>query len=149
MKVVLTTDVAKLGRRGQVVSVADGYARNYLLPKGLALEATPVNLKKFEGEQEAARRRAEREAAEAEEASRRLEGFSLTVKAKAGEEGRLFGSVTAKDIAAGLKKVLGLDLDRKQIELEEPLKSLGSYSVSIRLGPKVSRSVVVVVEPLE
>lgn len=149
MKVVLVADVPTLGKRGQVVSVADGHARNYLLPKGLALEATPANLKRFEGEQEAARRRAEREAAEAEAAAQRLEGFSLTVKAKAGDEGRLFGSVTAKDIAAGIKNVLGLDIDRRRVELAEPLKTVGSYRVTIRLSPTIAREIQVVVEALE
>lgn len=143
MKVVLVKDVSKLGRRGQVVSVADGYGRNFLLPKGLALEATPANTRKFEGEQEAARKRDEREAAEAETAAARLEGLSVTIKAKAGEEGRLFGSVTAKDIAAGIKDVAKIDIDRRKIELDEPLKTLGVYRVTIRLSARVTRGITV------
>ncbi len=149
MKVVLVSDVPKLGKRGQVVSVAGGHGRNYLLPRGLALEATPANLRKFEGEQEAARRRGEREVTEAETASERLQGLSLTVKAKAGEEGRLFGSITTKDIAAGIKQVTGIDLDRRKIELEEPLKSLGVFPVTIRLSAKITRAIAVKVEAQE
>ncbi len=149
MKVVLVADVPKLGRRGQVVSVADGHARNYLLPKGLALEATPANVRRFEGERDAVRRRGEREAAEAEAAAERLNGLSLTVKAKAGDEGRLFGSVTARDITAGIKDVMGLDLDRRKVELEEPLKTLGPHRVTIRLGPGITREIVVNVQAQE
>jgi len=97
MKIVLVADVAKLGKRGEVVTVADGYARNYLLPKGLALEATPANRKRFEAEERIAARRREREAAEARAAAEKLEGVNITITAKAGEGGRLFGSVTSKD----------------------------------------------------
>jgi len=149
MKVVLTTDVKGLGRRGQVVSVADGYARNYILPKGLGAEPTRANLKRFEGEAQAVQRRVDKETAEAEASADRLDGFSLTVKAKAGEEGRLFGSVTPKDITQGIKNVLGLDIDKKHIELSEPVKSLGTYQVTVNLGPKLNREITVVVEPLE
>ncbi len=149
MKVVLLKDVPGLGRRGQVASVADGHARNYLMPRGLALEATPANLRKFEGEQEAARRRADREASEVELLAAKLEGLNLTVKAKAGEEGRLFGSVTGKDIAAGIKEVTGLDVDRRRIELDEPLKTLGSHRVTVRLSPKITREIGVKVEAAE
>lgn len=148
MKVVLTVDVPKLGKRGQVINVADGYARNYLFPKGLGLEATPANLKTFEGERAAAQRRADREAAEAEAVAQRLAGVTLTVRAKAGDEGRLFGSVTAKDIAVGLKQVAGVDIDRKRIELEEPIKTVGRHRVSVRLTRNVSREIAVVVEGL-
>jgi len=149
MRVILTNDVAKLGQRGQVVNVADGYARNYLIPRGLALEATPANLRRFEGEKQAALRREEREAAEAQAAAARLEGLSLTVKAKAGEEGRLFGSVTAKDIAAGIKDVTGVDLDRRKVELPEPLKTIGTHRVAVRLGPNLVREITVRVEAQE
>jgi len=147
MKIVLTADVPKLGRRGQVVTVADGYARNYLLPKGLALEATPANLRRFEGEEKAAARRREREAAEARAVAERLEGVGLTIPAKAGEEGRLFGSVTAKDIAEKLEEASGVKVHRKSIELEEPLKSTGEYKVVVKLGPDITREITVVVEP--
>jgi large subunit ribosomal protein L9 len=149
MKVVLIKDVPKLGRRGQVVSVADGYARNYLFPKGLALEATPANVRQFEGEQEASRRRTEREVTLAEVAASRLDGLSLTVRAKAGEEGRLFGSVTTKDIASGIKAVLGVDIDRRKIELDDPIKSVGAHRVTIRLSPRIAREIIVKVEGQE
>ncbi|HCW50792.1 MAG TPA: 50S ribosomal protein L9 [Clostridiales bacterium] len=149
MKIVLVQNVPKLGKRGDVIAVADGYARNYLIPRGLALEATPANLKRFEAEQTAAKRRAEREAAEAQAAAERLEGLRLTVKAKAGEEGRLFGSVTAKDIAEGIKEATGLDIDRKRIEIEEPLKALGDHRVTVRLSPEIAREITVTVEALE
>jgi large subunit ribosomal protein L9 len=149
MKIVLVENVPKLGKRGDVVTVADGYARNYLIPRGLALEATPANFKGFQAEQAAAKRRAEREAAEARAAAEQLEGLRLTVKAKAGEEGRLFGSVTAKDIAEGIKTATGLDIDRKRIEIEEPLKALGEHRVTVRLSPEIAREITVVVEALE
>lgn len=149
MKVVLLADVPKLGKRGQIADVADGHARNYLIPRGLALEATAANLRRLEGELAAARRRSEREATEAETFASHLEGFSLTVKAKAGEEGRLFGSVTAKDVAQGIERVLGLEVDRRHIELEEPLKQVGQYRVKVRLSPAITREISVVVEPLE
>jgi len=149
MRVILLEHMDNLGTVGQTIHVKDGYARNYILPRGLGVEPTPANMKRFEGESRAAQRRADRETAEAEANAARLAGFSLTVKAKAGEEGRLFGSVTPKDIAEGLKNVLGLDIDRKRIELGEPLKSLGSYQVTVRLGPKINREITVIVEPLE
>jgi large subunit ribosomal protein L9 len=149
VKVVLVKDVAALGKRGETCTVADGYARNYLLPRGLAVEATPANIRRFEVERAAYERRAERETVQAEADATRLEGLSLTVRAKAGEEGRLFGSVTTKDIAAGIKSVLGLDLDRKQIDLPEPIKSTGTYRAVIRLGRSITREITVVVEPSE
>lgn len=149
MKVILVTDVPKLGKRGQVIAVADGYGRNYLLPKGLGIEATPANLRRFEGQKDAKKRRTERETSEAETLAGRLDGFSLTVKAKAGEEGRLFGSVTNKDIASGIKDILGLDIDKRRIEIEEPLKTLGTYRVAVRLSQTISREITVAVEALE
>jgi large subunit ribosomal protein L9 len=149
VKVILVTDVPKLGKRGQVIAVADGYGRNYLLPKGLGIEATPANLRRFEGQKDAKKRRSERETSEAETLAGRLDGFSLTVKAKAGEEGRLFGSVTNKDIASGIKDILGLDIDKRRIEIEEPLKALGTYRVAVRLSQKISREITVAVEALE
>jgi len=149
VKVILVTDVPKLGKRGQVIAVADGYGRNYLLPKGLGIEATPANLRRFEGQKDAKKRRSERETSEAETLAGRLDGFSLTVKAKAGEEGRLFGSVTNKDIASGIKDILGLDIDKRRIEIEEPLKTLGTYRVAVRLSQTISREITVAVEALE
>jgi large subunit ribosomal protein L9 len=149
VKVILVTDVPKLGKRGQVIAVADGYGRNYLLPKGLGIEATPANLRRFEGQKDAKKRRSERETSEAETLAGRLDGFSLTVKAKAGEEGRLFGSVTNKDIASGIKDILGLDIDKRRIEIEEPLKALGTYRVAVRLSQTISREITVAVEALE
>jgi large subunit ribosomal protein L9 len=149
MKVVLTKDVPKLGRRGEIASVADGYARNYLFPKGLALEATAASVRRFEGETQAVLRKTERVAAEAETAAGRLAGLSLTVRAKAGEEGRLFGSVTSKDIASGIKAVLGMEVDRRKIELPEPIKSLGSHRVTIRLSSRIVQDIVVCVEGQE
>ncbi|MCL6580522.1 MAG: 50S ribosomal protein L9 [Firmicutes bacterium] len=147
MRVILLADVTGIGKRGEVVNVADGHARNYLLPRGLACEATEANLRRWEAEREAARRRAEREAAQAQAAASRLDGFSLTVKVKAGEEGRLFGSVTAKDIAVGLKEVLGLDIERRRIELQEPIKTVGRHRVTVRLSPALAREITVIVEP--
>jgi len=149
MKIVLVADVAKLGKRGEVVTVADGYARNYLLPKGLALEATPANRKRFEAEERIAARRREREAAEARAAAEKLEGVNITITAKAGEGGRLFGSVTSKDIAEKLEEATGLPLDRKSIELEESLKSTGEHRISVKLGQDITRAITVIVKGQE
>jgi len=138
VKVILRQDVEKLGAEGDVVSVRAGYARNYLLPKGYAYEATPANLRRLEEERQRAEERARREYLEARRRAKALEGVSLTFQARAGEESKLFGSITNADIADKLNE-LGLDfeVDRRQVELEEPIKTLGVFSVPIRLHAEV------------
>ena len=146
MKVILTQDVRGLGRAGEVVEVADGYGRNYLVPKGLAVAATGGTIKAVEHQQALVRRKLEKERAEAESLAARLQGASVVVRARAGESGRLFGSVTAADVAEALAQQLGARVDRRRVELEGPIKSLGTYPVTLRLAPGISAQVQVVVE---
>ncbi len=133
MKVILARDVPSLGKAGTVVEVKEGYARNYLIPRGLAVEATEEALRSFQQHQEAARRRAERELQKAREIARALSETTVVVRARAGEGGRLFGSVTAETIAQALRE-RGVEVSRKQIELLEPIKAVGTYEVTVHLG---------------
>ncbi len=137
MKIVLRQDVDKLGKRGEVVKVANGYARNYLVPKRLALQATPGNLKRVELEHRRLEVRHVRERGEAKELAGRLSSISCTVARKVGENDVLYGSVTNADIAAFLEKE-GFVIDKRKIVLEEPLKTLGIYNVPVRLHPEVT-----------
>jgi large subunit ribosomal protein L9 len=136
MNVILREDVEKLGAAGEMVTVKDGYARNYLLPRGLAYPATEGNKKRLEAEQKSRVRRADAEVARAGEVAARLEAVSLSFTMKAGEGDKLFGSVTSHDIAERLKSE-GYDIDKKAIELAEPIKALGVYKVPVRLHPDV------------
>ncbi len=133
MRVILVRDLPSLGKAGTVVEVKEGYARNYLIPRGLAVEATEGALRTFRQQQEAARRRAEREAERAVELARTLSGMAVGIRARAGEGGRLFGSVTAEAIAQALR-TQGVEVSRKQIELPEPIKAVGTYEVTVHLG---------------
>ena len=140
MRIVLREDIEKLGRRGEVIDVANGFARNFLLPKRMALAATEGNLKTIERER---RRYIVHEAKEREEATiaaQRLSGVSCTVVRKVGENDVLYGSVTASDIAEHLEQE-GIVVDKRRIKLDEPIKALGIYSVSIRLHPEVTAEV--------
>jgi len=137
MEVILKEDVAKLGSRGDVVKVAEGYGRNYLLPKKLAIEATAANRAVIEQMKAAAVRRLAREKGDAEALGQQLAGVELSFVRKAGEHDHLFGSVTSSDIAHGLEGK-GLNIDRRKIQLDEPLKSLGEFSVAIRLHRDVT-----------
>ena len=136
MEVVLKEDVENLGHMGDVVKVKDGYARNYLLPRGLVVEANKRNLKALEHEQRMIGQRRERLTKEAEGISNELAGVALEFTAKVGEEGRLFGSVTTMDIEKALKEK-GIDVERRRIALDTPIKNVGDYDVPIRLRPEV------------
>ena len=140
MEVILKEDIANLGHRGDVVKVADGYGRNYLLPRKLALQATETNKAVIEQMKASAARRAATEKAQAEEQVTRLEPLVLNFTRKAGEHGHLFGSVTSADIAAELA-AQGFEVDRRKIQLSEPLKSLGDYTVAIKLHREVTAHV--------
>ncbi|GIU73165.1 MAG: 50S ribosomal protein L9 [Bryobacteraceae bacterium] len=142
MEVILREDIEKLGSRGQVVKVADGFARNYLLPRRLAVPATEANRKIVEQERQAALRREAKEKAAAEELARMLAGVVLTTTQKAGEADQLFGSVTAKDIAELLEKQ-GYQIDRRKILLDHPIKTLGEHKVTLRLHREVSVEITV------
>jgi large subunit ribosomal protein L9 len=146
MKILLRADVENLGRKGDLVEVADGYARNYLVPRGLALKATAGIEKQADAmrRNREARERREREAAQALAA--RFEGRTITIKARAGAEGRLFGSVTAADIAEAVHAQTGAELDRRKIALDEPVKALGGVDLQVRLHPDVLANLHVEVE---
>jgi large subunit ribosomal protein L9 len=146
VKVILARDVPSLGKAGTLVEVKEGYARNYLFPRGLAVEATEGALRALREQQEAVKRRAERERARAREMGQALGRASVVVQARAGEGGRLFGSVTAEVIAQVLREQ-GFDLSRKQIELSEPIKAVGTYEVRVHLGHGEHATVRVRVEP--
>lgn len=137
MKVVLLKDVAGLGERGRVVKVAEGYARNYLIPKGLAEEATEGRLKEIARRERAREQKADRVAAQARRTAAQLEGLTVRIPARAGEGGKLFGSVGNKDIAAVLASRHNLKIDRKKLELRKPIKTLGRFPVLARLHPGI------------
>lgn len=145
MKVILTEDVKKVGKKGEILEVKDGYARNALLPKGLAVEANNVNLNQRKLEQKAEDKRKQQELDEANEIKEKLEGKSISIGIKTGEGGRVFGSVTSKEIAEAMKEAFGVKIDKKKIQLSDPIKSLGSTHVTIKLHQKVSAKVTVAV----
>jgi large subunit ribosomal protein L9 len=136
MQVILRERLENLGNAGEVVSVKPGYARNFLIPQGLAYEATDANLKRIEREKAQQVKKAAEGLAAARQRASSIEGVSITFNARAGEEGKLFGSITAGDIAEKLAEQ-GVEIDRKQIVLEEPIKSLGVHSVPVRLHADV------------
>lgn len=138
MKVILNHDVKGTGKKGQLVEVSDGYARNFLFPRKLAAEATQGNVKEAAAKLEAQAHKRELERQEALKKAQELRGKTVTVYAKTGENGRLFGAVTNKEIAARLEKELGLAVDKKDIVLSEPIKALGTYSVEIKPFANIS-----------
>ncbi|RLC92518.1 MAG: 50S ribosomal protein L9 [Chloroflexi bacterium] len=147
VKIILTRDVPNLGQAGEVKDVATGYARNYLIPKGLAVKATAGALKEFEQRRAVEARRAERLAARAEALAQRLNSLTLTFEAKASEKGRLFGSITTADIAETLEREVGEKFDRRKHILSEPIRQVGEHTVPVRLAPGVVAEVKVVVKP--
>jgi large subunit ribosomal protein L9 len=148
MKIILTKDVDALGMTGQVFDVTKGYARNYLIPQGFALEATAQNLKRMEGERQKVEDRMLKAKDEAERAREKIAEVVLTIPQKVGEEDKLYGSVTTMDIAAYLEKQ-GISIDRRKIHLDKPIKALGEFDVPVKLHPEVTAAVKVVVVPEE
>jgi large subunit ribosomal protein L9 len=146
MKVLLTETVDNLGSAGEVKKVADGYARNFLIPKGLAVPATAGALKQGELRRQAEARRQQQEEAKGELLSRTLSQVTLTFQAKAGEKDKLYGSITNADIAEALERETGQAIDKRKVELEEPIRELGSYYVPIKLLPDLAPRVTVIVE---
>jgi large subunit ribosomal protein L9 len=146
MRVILKSEVRGLGRPGEVKDVADGYAQNFLLPKGLAIEATASHMKHLAQERQAEKLKKDRAHADAEELAARLGTITLVFRLKAGAEGKTFGSVTSKDIAEALKREHEIEIGRTKIELPEQVRSLGAHSVEIRLMPDVRARVTVAVE---
>jgi large subunit ribosomal protein L9 len=138
VKVILRQDMEKLGTEGDIITVKPGFARNYLLPRGFAYEATAGNVKRIEEERRRVEARSKRDYLEAKRRAAQLEGVSLTFQARAGEESKLFGSITSADIAERLaSQGLDFEIDRRQLDLDEPIKALGVFSVPVRLHAEV------------
>ena len=138
MKLILLQDVRALGKAGDIVEVSDGYARNKLLPGKLAVEATDKNRNELKLRQKNEEKKAAERLAEARELSGRLAGVKIVVSMKAGKDGKAFGSVSSKEIAEEAKKQFGLELDKKKIQLAEPIKTFGTHEVAIKLHPEVT-----------
>ena len=146
MEVLLLRDVEQLGQIGEIKRVADGYARNFLIPRGLATIATPGAVKQAELLRQRDARRQEKELNEAQALAQELDGRSVTFQARAGESDRLYGSITNANIAEALEEQVGQDVDRRKIEMEEPLKELGTHAVTIRLAPGAEAKITVIIE---
>lgn len=140
MKVILQKEVKGLGKANDVVDASDGYARNFLIPKGFAIEASSGNLNTVRQQKKAEEKRKSEELAAAEQLKERLEKLTVTLQAKAGEGGRLFGSITNKEVAEMLEKQHGIKLDKRKIQLSEPLKELGTTQVEVKVYPGVTGS---------
>jgi large subunit ribosomal protein L9 len=138
LKVILRQDVTDLGQSGDIVTVKPGYARNFLLPRGMAFEATSANVRKLEEEKKQGEAKSKQQFLEAKRRASQLEAVSLTFHANAGDEGKLFGSITSADIAERLKEQgLDFEVDKRDIEIDEPIKALGVYNVPVRLHTEV------------
>lgn len=145
MQVVLLEDVKSLGKKGDIVKANDGYARNFLLPKKLGVEATPANLAKLKQQKAYEAKVAAQQLAEAQELARAIEGKAIRMSAKVGQGGRLFGAIASREIAQEVKKQTGLDVDKKKIVLPEPIKTLGEHEVAVRLHRDVTAKLKVMV----
>ena len=144
MKVILKEDVKGQGKKGQLVNVSDGYARNFLLPRGLAMEADAQAMNDLKNKEEAARHHAAMEKQNAEEAAKALKGKTVKMTAKAGRAGRLFGSVTTKEVAEGLKAQFQVEVDKRKISMAD-VKAFGSYEAEVKLYPGISAKITVMV----
>lgn len=149
MKVLLKRDVKRLGKAGEIKNVADGYAANYLIPRGLADPATPGVLKEYTQRQQAEKRKQQHEQESASELAERIKSVVLTFTARAGEKGRLYGSITSGDIAAGLEMEIGKPFDKRKVLLEQPIRHLGTHRVPIRLTSDNVPEITVVVQAEE
>ena len=133
MKVILLNDIKGVGKKDQIIEASDGYARNYLLPKKLAVEANTENMSKLKSRQDSSKFKKDTEKKDAEEIANKLKGIMLKIKVKAGENGKIFGGVTSKEISEGLKREYKIDIDKKKIILNETVKTLGTIVVDIKL----------------
>jgi len=143
MKVILRADVASVGKKGDIIDVADGFARNYLVPKGLALRATDGNVQQAASMRRSRDLRDAKDRGAAEEVARVLVPAIITVRAKSGNEGRLFGSVTTTDVAAAVQEQTGIEVDRRKLQLDEPIKSVGTHQIPTKLHPDVEFAITV------
>lgn len=146
MKVILLQDVKSVGKKDEVVNVSDGYARNFIIKKNLGIEATPKNLNDLKLRQQNEDKVAAENLAKAKEFAKEIENKSVEVSIKAGQDGRVFGSVSAKEIASAAKEQLDYDLDKKKMQIKEPIKNIGTYMVPIKLHPKVTAELKVIVK---
>ena len=146
MKVILKADIKGLGKKGKICTVSDGYARNYLLPRGLAVEATEGNVQDLAHKQKQEELRRQKEKQAALDLAAKIEALQVVLKVKVGDKGRLFGSVTNKEIAEVLAKDYNIKLDKRKIELKEAIKTVGDHQVTIKLHPEVSVNLTVEVE---
>ncbi len=147
MRVILKREVTGLGRPGEIKDVADGYAQNFLVPRGLAVEASAGELRRIAQQRASQKAKDERAQVEAQGLAKRLEAVTLVFKLKAGEQGKTFGSVTTKDVAEALQREANVSVDKTKIHLEEPLRTLGVHRVEVRLAPEVRAQLTVAVEP--
>ena len=145
MEVILLEDVKSLGKKGQIVKINDGYARNYVLPKKLGLEATPKNLNDLKHEKARQAKQAAEELQEAKDLAVKVEEKPVKLTMKTGEGGKTFGTISTKEIAAEAKKQLGLNIDKKKMKLDEPIKTLGTHIVTVKLHKEVTAKLTVVV----
>ena len=148
MKVIILQDTKNVGKKGEVKNVSDGYAKNFLIPKGRAKEATEANIRELKRKQAADAEKRATDKASAEILKERLKTIEVKVKAKAGEGGKVFGSVTSKDISDALKDQFGIEIDKKKIVVNSPIKMLGEYTVETKLYQEVNGEVKVLVEAL-
>ncbi len=137
MKVILKEDVKTKGKKGDIINVSDGYARNFLFPKGLAAEATASAINELKSKEASAKFKAETERAEAEKVAEQINGTTVRLIGQGGNDDKLYGSITSKDIADAIKSNCGLEIDKRKIVLEKPIKAFGEYSLDIRLYPEV------------
>ncbi len=149
MKIILEKDVSSLGRKGTVVKVADGYARNYLLPRGMAFRATPGNIGRWEEMKRVSERKNDKGKLKALKIAEKLKGFEIVMEREMGEEGKLFGVVTNQDIVEEIRRKSSLDIDHRKVELEEPIRVIGSREVVLRLHSEVKISLKVEVKKKE
>ncbi|MDO4799123.1 MAG: 50S ribosomal protein L9 [Bacillota bacterium] len=146
MKVILLKDIKGTGKKGEIINASDGHARNYLIPKGLAKEATAGNVKELENQNETKKKKADAALAEAQVLAAKLSKLEVRFRSKAGEGGRLFGSITNKDIADQLEKTHGIALDKKKISMDDPIRTLGATKVHVKVYPNVGAELKVIVE---
>jgi len=149
MKVILKEDVKALGKKGKVCEVSDGYARNFLVPRGLAVEATQGNVQDLAHKQKQEEQRKQKEKQNAIDLATRIESMEVILKVKVGDKGRLFGSVTSKEIAEILEKEYQLKIDKRKIELKDAIKAMGEHTITVKLHPEVSGNLKIKVEGIQ